>query len=1014
MFSAKQSDIFYNDETKEMFVCTVSSISADRCDGSDDSTVYGAVPLIYKIDKNTNYKSRVYPEDLTAFELSASDLFDLTPTCPEGTNFNSITKPLINYNKTTARYSVTFLGRYSADTEGLGINNYIFKHVDTKFHLLDSNVYIPKSKFTDDQFTFENGHLNSDLYIVGNTIRNDKPSWFNPVNVEVERSTDYQIAPMYVQATSSLGFNLALGNTNVAVDNLSGNVAFPFMYSGGFISYNPKYTAYDPEYTIRVDFRARSFNVPSPTAYASSQSTGQSATRWIQQYAPAGAGEGFCVSFFKNPPKNSYIIPNGIGSTLGYAKALFSTNEVAGTAQETDGLYVHNNWNPYTGIKADDPGKYQITSNIGSGNLGSFGPAESFLGIGFDIGGNFASTSEDKPGWFNGTSYTATPCSIGIRGSSYYNTQVLTSFAMNTVAASSVPMHTSAADAVFVDYRIDLSNKGTKVTLYNKLTSATDYNTIAEYRLNHTWGSIGEGNVGDTQGGSVKYQPWYGMQSEDQKENNILPPLNVGLSFTTSTNVSRFELHKFEVTGVVVKNPWEEKEVQKPTTGVTKKIDYLQESSKNLRKKLLNVESEELVDVEMIIPAKDTIANTLSEEINRPQITLCDGSNPEIIEDDADIKISGINSDQVDKIIQVAERGKLPKTPSGVTTIKRVGRDLEVDAVWYDDGVVEIIRWDSWLKCRIPNSGFTYPVEEEVRIPMPSTGQTHQSAGLDASLVGGTAAALATQGKAKIDESPLAWENEKAAGTMSQQGRAGEGTTTTNTGGVSKGMENVLSMNIPITEAAQETYTAPPATHTGRAAWCVLTDRKYTIWVQVLVLDKFAENHDNDYNDWFVAHPFGGKEPERGRGGSDSLVANNILKSIIKAFIQLDKPDPNQLHYALQWSALPEQPTALVKNELLTRKREDGSFYIGSRPADWVENFKQIGFMSVPMDNTKAGGVAIKSGTLVPGTEGTEFFGDTWACAATWELPADSRDGDPIHKGIKPIGEPVKQLQFIG
>ena len=75
MFSTKQSDVFYNDQTKEMFVCTVSSISADRCDGTSE-IVYGAVPLIYKIDKNTNYKSRVYPKDLQSFSLSAnSDLF---------------------------------------------------------------------------------------------------------------------------------------------------------------------------------------------------------------------------------------------------------------------------------------------------------------------------------------------------------------------------------------------------------------------------------------------------------------------------------------------------------------------------------------------------------------------------------------------------------------------------------------------------------------------------------------------------------------------------------------------------------------------------------------------------------------------------------------------------------------------------------------------------------------------------------------------------------------------------
>ena len=57
---------------------------------------------------------------------------------------------------------------------------------------------------------------------------------------------------------------------------------------------------------------------------------------------------------------------------------------MAGTAQATDGLYIHNNWSPNTGTKAADPEKYQISSDIGGGNIGSFGLADSFLGIGFD------------------------------------------------------------------------------------------------------------------------------------------------------------------------------------------------------------------------------------------------------------------------------------------------------------------------------------------------------------------------------------------------------------------------------------------------------------------------------------------------------------------------------------------------------------------------------------------------------------------------------------------------------
>jgi len=224
MFSPKQSDIFYNDETKEMFVCTVSSISAARCESN--TTVYGALPLIYKINKNDNYKKLVYPKNLNTFTTDPnSDIYNLTPVCAvTGTNFNSITKPLINYNKTTERYSVTFLGKYVTDVEGLSLNNYIFQDIDSDFHLLDAKVYIPKDKdVTADTFTFEDGHISSDLYVAGNTVRNSRPSWFNPAGQEIERSTDYQIAPMHVQATSALGFNLILDQTNTVNSPVTGN-----------------------------------------------------------------------------------------------------------------------------------------------------------------------------------------------------------------------------------------------------------------------------------------------------------------------------------------------------------------------------------------------------------------------------------------------------------------------------------------------------------------------------------------------------------------------------------------------------------------------------------------------------------------------------------------------------------------------------------------------------------------------------------------------------------------------
>ena len=661
-FSNKQSDIFYNDETKEMFVCTVSAITAARCETGD--TIYGALPIIYKINKDTNYKQTVYPANLATFETDEkSDLYNLTPECPvEDLNFDSITKPLINFNKDTSRYSVTFLGRpndYVAKSEII-INNYIFENVDNRFHLLKAKSLLPQNSLsaTNGRFTFDSGYLNSDLYVGGNTVRNKNSSWFNPADgTEVERSPNYMVAPTHVESTSALGFNLIQDHTDTSQDALTGNKNFPFMYAGGYITINPKYVAFDPKQTIRVDFRARSFNTPSPTAYASTQSVGSSATRWIQQYAPPGAGEGFCVYFFKQPDYKSYVVPNGVATTLGYSPAEFNVVESAGSAQTTVGLFKRNNWNPYTAM---DSG-----ANIGDGE-----PANSFLGVGFDIGGNFVTTSEDKPGNYNGNTETAKPCSVGIRGNRFTDCKVLSVVELSDVpGATSIPLHTSASDAVFVDYRVDLSNKGKRLTVYHKLTSSTDYNTILDLRLNKIQGT-GAGN---------EYDPWSGFNVDPIEEN--YPLLNVGLSFTTSTKASQFELHSFEVNGVKVHNPWDQKEKVEEEETKTR-IDYVNQSSENLRKRLLNVESNENVNVEMVVPAKAGVANDIYQETNTTEITLCTDNNPDIVEEEVEVNYTGIRPETIDKVIQATERGDLIPEIGG-NPIPR--RTQEVDKTIYED-----------------------------------------------------------------------------------------------------------------------------------------------------------------------------------------------------------------------------------------------------------------------------------------------------------------------------------------
>ena len=707
-FSTKQSDIFYNDETKEMFVCTVSAITAARCETGD--TIYGAVPIIYKIDKDTNYKHTVYPENIDTFETdSNSDLYRLTPACPvEDLNFNSITKPLINFNKDTSRYSVTFLGRFASDVDGLVINNFIFENVDNRFHLLNAKSLLPQNSLSaaNGRFTFDGGYLNSNLYVGGNTIRNKNASWFNSAaGEEVERSPNYMIEPTYVESTSALGFNLIQHNTDTANDALTGDKNFPFMYGGGYITVNPKYVAFDSAHTIRVDFRARSFNVPAATAYGSTQTVGNSASRWIQQYSPSGPGEGFCVYFVKQPHYKSYIVPNGVGSTLGYSPADFNNVETAGSAHTTVGLFKRRNWNPNTGM--------DFGANIGDGE-----PAESFLGVGFDINGEFATTSEDKPGWFDqieGTTHTTSPCSVAVRGNRYTNNRVLTAVDLSAVPGSTaIPLHTSGANAEFVDYRVDLSNKGNRLTVYHKLTSSTDYNTILDLRLNKL-------QDGGTQG--EYYNPWSGFNIDPIEEN--YPLFNIGLSFTTSNKTSQFELHSFEVKGVKVHNPWDTKEKVEDTEKKDR-IDYINKSSENLRKRLLNVESDENVDVEMVVPAKNVIASNLFESNNTAEISLCDINNPDIIEDDVNVKFTGIRPETIDKVTQATETGVLIPEIGGELIEATTQTVQYTDIITVQEPSIQILPKTFKKKCRTagkPGDGVGLWLYEST--PFVYNGNTH-------------------------------------------------------------------------------------------------------------------------------------------------------------------------------------------------------------------------------------------------------------------------------------------------
>lgn len=642
MFETKQSDLFYNDETGDFIVCQVSAITAERCEGSSE-VLSGAAPIVYRIEKDTNYKSLIYPESLNTFDVN--NLFDLTPNCETpATGFSSITKPLINYNKAIDRYSVTFLGSYSTAVSGMSIMNYVFQPVDSKLKLLKSNAFVPKDGIkSTGTFTFESGYLNSDLLIGGNSIRNGSKSFFS----DFERAPDYQVPPTHVETNNTLGFNLIQDKIDTSQDALIGDKNYVLMDNGSYITYKSKYTAFDPNHTIRVEFTARAFNVPSMTAYRSAQTTegAVSASRWVQQYSPAGAGEGFCVYF--HDAVCADVQPNGVGSTLGYAHADTLQVETAGDFYPVSGLFIPVGDKSYSFEAATDKG-LQYNTN---GYL-----AESYLGVGFDLTGQFSTTSDDKTGWFNGTSWTKEPSSIGIRGNRYFNTPVLTCVPLTSVAASANPMwvdstHASQHDAPFVDYRVDLSNKGNRLTVYNKASGSTTWKTILDFRLNSV--------VSSTDG---RYERWGLRDGIAAKPRN----LNVGLSFTTSTSASHFELKKFEVTGVSIKNPCEPKVVtvdedEEENPEIVSNNDYLDPFSKALRlnaaSNVISSKTNGRVNFSMIVPAKGFFRNQLFVERNKVQETLCDVPQTED-EPIMVINAAGVKPEDLPGILKKVERGE--------------------------------------------------------------------------------------------------------------------------------------------------------------------------------------------------------------------------------------------------------------------------------------------------------------------------------------------------------------------
>lgn len=493
-----QSDYWYIDETNEFLVCEVNEITgpSNPCLGQTRAFV----PYIYSIDRATNVKTKLYPindPQITDESATGFDAFVLVPDCNSDFNFSEITKPLISYNEKDELYNISFLGKYTDKNDGVTLFNYIFQYVNEQVKIVRSIAIVPEAKKLSKKYTFENGHINTEFFIEGNSSHASFLGVTSELFTSITRPVSYKVKPVHHNNDLRFNFvNLDYGHTGTVA-----NSALPLCSSGGYIAQRGNDLAYRTDNCIRVDFTCKSFSLSGESQLGMVQMTeldGVSAARWVEAATlSAGPAEGFCVFFYEPTQEDSTVFEdvdlNGVNSSLGYCPA--------------SAIQIGQDRLPaaYTGITL--PG---------------------YVAIAFDLNGNFATTAEGKSGYYtDGLTISQTLCTIGIRGNKVNDYKALS----QSTAITAVPLHEyveAAGDATYKDFRVELTKQGKEIIIFGKLNISSDY--IELHRLD------------------MSRLPGYNF--------TVPPKLKVGLSSTTgggtnlAPSVFNFELKSFKVKGV--------------------------------------------------------------------------------------------------------------------------------------------------------------------------------------------------------------------------------------------------------------------------------------------------------------------------------------------------------------------------------------------------------------------------------------------------------------------------------
>ena len=377
-------------------------------------------PEVEIFNLKTFQKTFAFPPFNTVDQQSFPSLLPFSVnSLPSGAEYNikSIDQPVLTYNSINNIFDLSFIGRFPVGVEGLAIFNYRFLKNNQVINPYAINVYTPNQFIFSTNFA--DGYFSQFLDL--QTYPKSVGFYVLPLSVNtIDYPCNYEppceeITAVHNLSHDSLKFNSASLDT---LSTFGNNVTF-LNYVCGF----------DPSKDIQVVFDAAAYYFVGEQSLGTVNSPNICSARTVEPYNQAGIGEGFCVYFYQLTSYTDFI-GSGPSTCLGYAAA---------SAVDVDIL---------NGTPMSFP----------------FGMYGGYLGLGFDIGGEYCTRFEGKNP--TGSLYpdTQQPNTITLRSSQQDNFKVLhTTNNLTQYNLTLVQQVSSVDDVRFNTYKVILDSNAKRI-----------------------------------------------------------------------------------------------------------------------------------------------------------------------------------------------------------------------------------------------------------------------------------------------------------------------------------------------------------------------------------------------------------------------------------------------------------------------------------------------------------------------------------------------------------------------